>query len=181
MVRNRARRLFGDGLYLKARQYSAAPTMTTTSSATVAAQLNRNPNRKRSAAATSIRSIRGAARRQVHSCHIASWNRHRRLRSGPSGAVFAERDPGLTKDLLQRRDRFGIDLDLAKAGYSQLAFLVERPQHERPVVLRGSIPVRVVVDGDLEHRLVRTLPVGLPAPVLVEERGLEPAPVSQRR
>jgi hypothetical protein len=66
------------------------------------------------------------------------------------GRRSPERDPGLTKDILQRRDRIVVDLGLL-------------------------ILIRVVVNGDLEHRLVRTLRVSLPAPVLVEERGLKSA------
>jgi hypothetical protein len=54
------------------------------------------------------------------------------------GRRSPERDPGLTKDILQRRDRIVVDLGLL-------------------------ILIRVVVNGDLEYRLVRTLRVSLPA------------------
>ena len=44
-----------------------------------------------------------------------------KVKSTPLGALVGRRstecDPGLKKDVLQRRDRIGVDLDLAKARY----------------------------------------------------------------
>jgi hypothetical protein len=86
-----------------------------------------------------------------------------------------QRDAGLAKDVLQRRDRIGIDLRLAEARDPQRALLVQQSNHQRPVVLGSRILVGVVVDRDLEDGPVWPLRVRLPAPVLVEERRVEPA------
>jgi len=59
------------------------------------------------------------------------------------GRCSPERDPSLAKDSLERGNRVRVDLQLAKARHPELAFLAERSQHERPVILRGRILVRL--------------------------------------
>jgi hypothetical protein len=72
-----------------------------------------------------------------------------------------ERDPGLTEDVLEGRDRIIVDLGLPKAlDNPERAFFAKQPDHQRPVVLGRRILFWVVVDGNLKYRAVLALRSG---------------------
>jgi hypothetical protein len=83
--------------------------------------------------------------------------------------------PGSAKDVLERRDRIGVDLHLLEARKdAERTPLAKRADHQDPVVLGSRLLVGIVVDRDLELGRVGALPVHQPAPVLVEERRVVP-------
>ena len=105
---------------------------------------------------------------------------------GPRSVAFrpSELDPGPAEDPLELRHRVVGDLDLTKARDPGRALLAQRPERERPVVVRGGILLGVVVDRNLQDGSVLPGRVDLPAPVLAEERGVEPElgePVADER